>query len=112
LSNSGPAVRLDSEGWELGLPEDRYRSNHAAVFGCYSPPRRLRPVRRGRIDAYDKDGKVLTYSGEGPGENGKLTKMKTTSEMKDKDTVIFKMYGVGKDGKDVEMVTITYKRKK
>jgi hypothetical protein len=38
--------------------------------------------------------------------------MKTTSEIKDKDTVIFKMYGVGKDGKDVEMVTITYKRKK
>jgi dihydrofolate reductase len=28
---------------------------------------------------------VLTYSGEGPGENGKLTKMKTTSERKDKN---------------------------
>ena len=55
---------------------------------------------------------MLTYSGEGPGENGKLTKMKTTSEMKDKDMVVFKMYGVGKDGKDAEMVTITYKRKK
>jgi hypothetical protein len=55
---------------------------------------------------------VLTYSGEGPGENGKLTKMKTTSEIKDKDTVIFKMYGVGKDGKYVNMVMITYKRKK
>jgi hypothetical protein len=37
---------------------------------------------------------VLTYSGEGPGENGKLTKMKTTSEMKDKDTVVFKMYSL------------------
>ena len=24
LSNSGPAGRLDSEGWELGPPEDRY----------------------------------------------------------------------------------------
>jgi hypothetical protein len=44
---------------------------------------------------------VLTYSGEGPGENGKLTKMKTSSEMKDKDMVVFKMYG---DGKDAEMV--------
>ena len=32
--------------------------------------------------------------------------------MKDKDTVVFKMYGVGKDGKGTEMVTITYKRKK
>ena len=25
LSNSGPAVRLDSKGWELGPPEDRSR---------------------------------------------------------------------------------------
>jgi hypothetical protein len=25
LSNSGPAIRQDSEGWELGQPEDRYR---------------------------------------------------------------------------------------
>ena len=24
LSNSGPAVRQDSEGWELGPPKDRY----------------------------------------------------------------------------------------
>src|ERR1700722_6046408 len=24
--------------------------NHGAVFGCDSPPRRLRPVRRGRSD--------------------------------------------------------------
>lgn len=34
---------------------------------------------------------MLTYSGEGPGENGKLTKMKTTSEIKDKDMVIFNL---------------------
>jgi hypothetical protein len=32
--------------------------------------------------------------------------------MKDKDTVVLKMYSVGKDGKDAEMVTITYKRTK
>ena len=62
--------------------------------------------------AFDKDGKVMTYTGEGPGEDGKLTKMKTTTEMKDKDTMVFKMYNVGKDGKDAESMTITYKRKK
>jgi hypothetical protein len=62
--------------------------------------------------SFDKDGKVLTYTGEGPGEDGKLTKMKTTIELKDKDNMVFKMYGVGKDGKDAEMFTITYKRKK
>ena len=45
-------------------------------------------------------------------EDGKLTKMKTTTEMKDKDTMVFKMYNVGKDGKDAKSMTITYKRKK
>jgi hypothetical protein len=38
--------------------------------------------------------------------------MKATSEMNDKDTDVFKMYGVGKDGKDAEMETITCKRRK
>jgi hypothetical protein len=62
--------------------------------------------------SYDKDGKILTMTGEGPGEDGKPTKYKSVSEMKDKDSMLFKMYTVGKDGKDAEMMTITYKRKK
>ena len=61
---------------------------------------------------FDKDGKVLTMTGEGPGEDGKPTKFKSVSEMKDKDTMVFTMSAVGKDGKDAEMMTITYKRKK
>jgi hypothetical protein len=61
---------------------------------------------------FDKDGKVLTMTGEGPGEDGKPTKFKTTSEMKDKDSMTFTMYTLDKDGKDQEMMTITYKRKK
>jgi hypothetical protein len=61
---------------------------------------------------YDKDGKVLTMTGEGPGEDGKPMKVKSTSEMPDKESMVFKMYQVDKDGKDKEMMTITYKRKK
>jgi hypothetical protein len=61
---------------------------------------------------YDKDGKVLTLIGEGPGEDGKPTKYKSVSQLKDKDTMLFTMSAVGKDGKDAEMMTITYKRKK
>jgi hypothetical protein len=61
---------------------------------------------------YDKDGKVLTMTGEGVGMDGKPVKFKTTSELKDKDTMQFTMYGVDKDGKDQEMMSITYKRKK
>jgi hypothetical protein len=61
---------------------------------------------------FDKDGKVLTMTGEGPGMEGKPVKLRSTSEMKDKDTFVFKMYAPDKDGKDQEMMTITYKRKK
>ena len=58
---------------------------------------------------YDKAKKTLTMVGEGPGEDGKPTKHKTVSEMKDDDTVHFSMY-MG-DGKE-PMFTILYKRKK
>jgi hypothetical protein len=61
---------------------------------------------------YDKDGKALTMTGEGPGQDGKLTRFKSVSEMKDKDSMVFTLYEVGKDGKDHEMMSITYKRKK
>jgi len=61
---------------------------------------------------YDKDGKVLKMTGEGPGPDGKLAKYKTTTEHKDKDTMIFTMYSVGADGKDQPMMSITYKRSK
>jgi hypothetical protein len=60
----------------------------------------------------DKDGKVMTMTGEGPGENGKPTKLKTTSQWTDKDTVVWTMATLDKDGKDQPMMTITYKRKK
>lgn len=61
---------------------------------------------------YDKEGKVLTMNGEGPGEDGKPTKYKMTSEHKDKDNVLFTMYGKGADGKEGTLFTIAYKRRK
>jgi len=61
---------------------------------------------------FDKDGKVLTMTGEGPGQDGKPTNFRTTTEHKDKDTMFWTMYGSGPDGKDVPMLSITYKRRK
>jgi hypothetical protein len=61
---------------------------------------------------YDKDGKVLTMTGEGPGPDGKPAKYKMTTEHKDKDTLFWTMYGPGPDGKEGPMFTITYKRRK
>lgn len=58
---------------------------------------------------YDKDKKATTMTGEGPGMDGKPTKFKSVSEMKDDNTMIFSMY-MG-DGKEPAFV-ITYKRRK
>jgi hypothetical protein len=54
---------------------------------------------------YDKAKKTLTFVGEGPGPQGTM-KFKSVTEFKDKNTMLFKMYG----GEDV-VVSITYKRK-
>jgi hypothetical protein len=61
---------------------------------------------------YDSEGRVLTMIGEGPGPDRQPTKYKTTTEHKDKDTMLFTMYGTGPDGQEGAMFTITYKRRK
>ncbi|MSR52517.1 MAG: DUF1579 domain-containing protein [Gemmataceae bacterium] len=58
---------------------------------------------------YDKEKKTLTMSGEHPGTDGKPTKFKAVSEMKDDDNTFFSMF-LG-DGK-APAFTIHYKRKK
>jgi hypothetical protein len=59
----------------------------------------------------DKDDKVMTMTGEGRGPDGKLTKYKSTIEIKDADTVNFVLF-MELDGKEQPVVKITYKRKK
>lgn len=61
---------------------------------------------------FDKDGKVQTMNGEGPGPDGKPMKYKMTTEHKDKDTLVWSMFTPGPDGKDAPMLSITYKRRK
>jgi hypothetical protein len=60
---------------------------------------------------FSPDGKTFTETGEGPGQDGKLQKMKNVYEFKDKDTFVFTMYQIA-DGKDQEMFKLTYRRKK
>lgn len=57
---------------------------------------------------YDKDKKTFTSTGEGPGQDGKPTKLRTVSEFKDDDNMIMTMYGPDNQ----VMMTITYTRKK
>lgn len=60
--------------------------------------------------SYDKDKKTMTMAGEGPGMDGKTTKYKMVTEMKDDDNMVSTMH-MG-DGKDSVAFVITYKRKK
>jgi hypothetical protein len=61
---------------------------------------------------YDKNAKVLTMWGEGPGPDGQPTKYKMTTQFKDNDTMLWTMFGTGPDGKEGPMFTIAYKRRK
>lgn len=57
------------------------------------------------------DGKSYTATGEGPNMEGKMEKMKSVYQFKDKDHYEFTMYRVV-DGKDQESLKISYQRKK
>lgn len=81
----------------------KYRSVWADSFS--TAPR----IMEGNMD---KDDKVLTLTGEGRGPDDMPAKFKSTTEIKDADTVDFSMSLVDKDGKDQPIVKITYKRKK
>jgi hypothetical protein len=61
---------------------------------------------------YDKDGKTVTMTGEGPGHDGKPAKYKMTTVHKDKDNMHWTLFGTGPDGKEGPMLEITYKRRK
>jgi len=54
---------------------------------------------------YDKAKKTLTLEGEGQGPEGPM-KFRSVTEFKDKNTMVFKMYGG-----DNPVVSLTYKRK-
>lgn len=61
---------------------------------------------------WDAAKKELTSRGEGTGPDGKPVKYKSVSRMVDADHETFKMFIVGPDGTETEMMTIEYARKK
>jgi hypothetical protein len=60
---------------------------------------------------YDKATKTLTLVGDMPTPDGKSIKTTMTTVTNDADTRTFKLATTGPDGKDVEMMQITYKRR-
>jgi hypothetical protein len=60
---------------------------------------------------YDKSSKTLTMKGDMPMPDGKTMKITMVTVTKDANTNVFTMTGAGPDGKDFEMIKITYKRR-
>jgi hypothetical protein len=61
---------------------------------------------------YDKDGKVLTMTGEGVGPDGSKVTYKSTTTIEDKDNMSFVMKMVGADNSEIEVLKIKYHRQK
>ena len=59
----------------------------------------------------DKAGKVLTMTGMGPGMDGKPVLHRMVTTQVDANTQTFEMFVPGPDGKDMKVMTITYKRR-
>jgi len=60
---------------------------------------------------YDKSTKTLTMTGDMPTPDGKSMKVAMKTVFNDANTKTFTLSGAGPDGKDMEMVQITYKRR-
>jgi Protein of unknown function (DUF1579) len=88
---------------------DSYDPNKKKYVGIWCDSMSCSPmVTEG---TYDPEKKTTTMMGEGPGPDGKPARYKMTTEEKDKDTILFTMNMIDKDGKDQQMGMITYKRK-
>ena len=62
---------------------------------------------------FDDDDKVLTMTGSSPGQDGKLQKFRTTTEMQGIDRMTFKMFMIAaQDDKEELAFTIEYTRRK
>ena len=61
---------------------------------------------------YDTSSKKFTGSMEGPDMTGQIVKSRSVSEHRNASTRVMTMYSPGPDGKEKEMLKITYTRRK
>jgi hypothetical protein len=61
---------------------------------------------------YDTAGKKWSGTMEGPDMTGKVTKTRNASEWKDANTRVMTAWAPGPDGKEMQVMKITYTRKK
>jgi hypothetical protein len=61
---------------------------------------------------FDASGKIQTMTGEMAGPGGAKMKVTIITEHKDKDNAVMTMRGPGPDGKEMEMMKVSYTRRK
>lgn len=62
--------------------------------------------------SFDKEKQQLTMLSDYPGMDGKLTKYKMVTIFQNKDSHLWTLFNVDKEGKETQMMTIKYTRKK
>jgi vacuolar-type H+-ATPase catalytic subunit A/Vma1 len=60
---------------------------------------------------YDKATKTISLAGTMPMPDGSSMKVTQTTVSKDANTRVFTLKGLGPDGKDMDMIQVTYKRR-
>ena len=60
---------------------------------------------------FDKEGKVLTMTGIGPGWDGSPAKLRLVTTWRDADTELFEVFMPGPDGKEMAAIKTTYTRR-
>jgi hypothetical protein len=61
---------------------------------------------------YDAGAKKMTGTIEGPDMTGKVAKMRSVVEYQGEGKRVFTMFGAGPDGKEMQMMRVTYTRRK
>ena len=62
--------------------------------------------------AWDPKTKKMLGTMEGPDATGKVTKMRTVSEYTGDNSRVMTGYGLGPDGKEMQLMRISYTRRK
>jgi hypothetical protein len=62
--------------------------------------------------SFDASGKIFTETSDGPDPQGKPLRMRMTTEIKDENHLLFKIYRRGEDGGESLLTEITHTRRK
>ena len=107
-------VELDSAADFTGLAfhgraltgYDPYQKKYIGVWADSGSPAIYRTE-----GAFDKSGNLYTEISEGPDPEGKPMKFRMTTELKDQDHMLFKMYRPSEDGEEYLVTEIAHTRR-